>query len=287
MLQQLKRADEFTERDVGPLDVIRWFWRHKIALFLCTFLAAAATAGYSLTLARTYHAVVTLRLVTPPENQQTLNSALGGLGGLAGQFFGANLATNDTAVTLAYLRSPSFAREFIEANNLMPELYPTRWDAAQNRWIGEPPLLNQAASGFLNRITTEQDAEGLVDLEVVWSSPQRAREIAELLIARINQLRRDQALEKAKGNFDYLTQRLAREPVQEMRATIANMASRELTLLMLAQGPSNYALEEIGSVFAPEIPVGPRRRLMTMVGAVVGFSLCVIFLLLRQAVTKP
>ena len=287
MLQQLKRVDEFTERDFGPVDVIRWFWRHKIALFLCTFLAGATTAGYSLTLPRSYQAVAMLRLVTPPETQSPLNSALGGLGGLAGQFLGANMPTDDTAVTLAYLRSPSFAREFIEANNLMPELYPTQWDAAQNRWIEAPPLLDRGASRFLTRVTTEQDAEGLVRLAVVWSSPERAREIAEMLIARINQLRRDQALEKAKGNFDYLTQRLAREPVQEMRATIANMASRELTLLMLAQGPSNYALEEIGSVFSPDVPFGPRRRVMTMVGAVVGFCLCAIFLLLRQAVKKP
>jgi hypothetical protein len=72
-----------------------------------------------------------------------------------------------------------------------------------------------------------------------------------------------------------------------MRTTIANMASHELTMLMLAQGPSKYALEEVGPIFAPEIPVGPRRRIMTMVGAVVGFSLCAIFLLLRQALRKP
>jgi LPS O-antigen subunit length determinant protein (WzzB/FepE family) len=261
-------------------------YRHKIALFIWTFLAAAATAGYSLTIPRSYQAVATLRLVTPVENQSTLNSALGSLGGL-GSLFGANLPTDDTAVTLAYFRSPSFARSFVEDNNLLPELYPTRWDGAQNRWIREPPSLDRAAAGFLNRVRTERDPEGLVKLEVVWNSPPRAREIAEQLIERINQLRRDQALEKAKGNFDYLTQRMAKEPVQEMRNTIANMASRELTLLMLAEGPSHYALEEIGAVFAPEIPFSPRRRTMTMVGALAGFCLCAIFLLLRQALRKP
>ena len=286
MLQQLKRTEE-DDREFGPVAVIRWFWRHKIALILCTAIAGGATAGYSLTLARTYRAVATLRLVTPAENQSTLNSALGSLGGLAGSFFGANLPTDDTAVTLAYLRSPSFARSFVEENNMLPELYPTRWDAAGNSWIGEPPSLDQATSTFLGRIRTERDAEGLVRLEVIWSSPQRAREIAEQLIARVNQVRRDQALEKAKGNFDYLMQRIGKEPVQEMRDTIANMASRELTLLMLAQGPSNYALEEIGNVFSPEVPFGPRRRLMTMVGAVVGFCASAIFLLLLQAVRKP
>ena len=227
-----------------------------------------------------------MRLVTPPETQSTLSTAMGGLGGLAGPFLGMNVNADDTAVTLAYLRSQAFARSFIEEKGLLPELYPDRWDAAQKQWIGEPPTLDRATRSFVNRLRVEQDTEGLVELEVIWSNAPRAQEIAEQLIARVNEVRREQALERAKGNFDYLTERLRREPVQEMRTTIANMASRELTLLMVAQGPSDYALEQIGPIFAPDIPVAPRRRVMTMIGAVIGFSLCVIVLLLRQALRK-
>ncbi|HUQ70492.1 MAG TPA: hypothetical protein VM165_13255 [Planctomycetaceae bacterium] len=286
MLQQLARPSD-RDGDVGPAAVLHWLWRHKIILFICTFIPAALTAGYSLTLARSYHAIAMLRLVTPPENQSTLSgSGLGTLGGLAGSLLAGNLPTDDAAVTLAYLRSPSFARSFVEETGLMRELFATRWDAAQNNWIGEPPSLNGAAASFLGRITITQDNDRLVRLEVVWSSPQRAQEIAEQLIARVNEIRRQEALARAKRNFDYLTERLRREPVQEMRSTIANMASRELTLLMLAEGPRNYALEGIGPVFAPEVPVGPRRRVMTMVAAVVGFCASAVLLLLRQALQK-
>jgi uncharacterized protein involved in exopolysaccharide biosynthesis len=288
MLQQLPRSSDRDVRDFGPADVIRWLLRHKIALFICLFLAGAITAGYSLTIPRSYHAVAMLRLVTPAENQSPLaGSGLASLGGIAGTLLGTNLPTDDTAVTLAYLRSNSFARSFVEEAGLLRELYADQWDAVRNSWIGEPPSLNRAATSFLSHIEVTQDNEGLVTLEVIWSSPERAREIAELLIARVNQIRREEALKRAKGNFDYLTNRLQREPVQEMRTTIANMASRELTLLMLAEGPGSYALEGIGPVFAPETPVGPRRRLMTIVGAIAGFCGCVIFLLLRQALRAP
>jgi uncharacterized protein involved in exopolysaccharide biosynthesis len=187
MLQQL-RVSERDERDFGPAEVIRWLYRHKIALFLSAFIAAAATAAYSLTIPRTYHAVAVLRLVTPAEAQSGLTTALGGLGGLAGSFLGATLPTDDTAVTLAYLRSRGFARSFIEEAALLPELYPTRWDATQNQWIGEPPSLDRATGSFMGRMRVQQDPEGLVTLDVTWSSAQRAQAIAEQLIVRVNQV---------------------------------------------------------------------------------------------------
>jgi LPS O-antigen subunit length determinant protein (WzzB/FepE family) len=278
LLSDLRREEETTQPDV-----LLWLYRSKIALFASTLVATAVAAAISFALPDTYHAVALLRPVIPAESQ-SFNPAGAALGGLAGTLLGANLHADEAAVSLAYLRSGAFARSFIEENMLLPELYPTEWDPANHRWLKGAPSLDRATALFLNRLSIVQDRDGLVTLEVTWSNAERAQVIATGLVARINQTRREQALAKAKSNFDYVSDRLQREPVQEIRATLAGLAGSELTRIMIAQGPSEYALETIGAVYAPEIPVGPRRLVIAVAGGIFGFIAGVVILILWQVV---
>lgn len=288
MTQDSIAANEAMGQQVRPVDVMRWFYRYKWFLLACAVGMGTVAALYSLTLARTYQASALLRPVVAPNiapSGSSLGGALGGaLGGLAGAVLGpGQMVASDATVTVTYMKSMDFARAFLQHENLLPEFYPGRWDAAHKTWKGPPPPLDDAARNFLARITVEQQVDGLVKLDVLWGRPREAVAIAQKLIAQVNQWRQEQALRRSSRNLGYLENRLRAEPVQEMRLTIANLASTELTRIMLAQGPGDYALETVSPPYAPEYAFAPQRKLYALVGAVFGFAAGAMFLLIRQA----
>lgn len=270
----------------APAAVARWLYRHKWFLLAITFVVAAIAAGISLTIPRSYHAVAELRPIVTDLGESPFGSGpAGSLGGLAGAVLGGGkAATDDTAVTLAMMTSLQFDRQFVIDHNLMPELFPERWDEGKRQWKDKPPRLDDAAQALKDRIKIDQDpATGIVNIEVIWKTAERAVQIEQAFINAVNKARSRQVLSHATRNLDYLERSLAQEPIQEMRTTIANLASRELTRKMLAQGMSDYALEVVNQPYGPIYPVAPRRTVITLVGALIGFIVGVLFLLVRRS----
>jgi uncharacterized protein involved in exopolysaccharide biosynthesis len=280
-----RQVDEGPDEAFGPFLVARWLYRQKWFLLATTFGAAIVAAGISLTIPRSYHAIAELRPIVTDLGESPFGAgSAGGLGGLASAVLGGGkAATDDTAVTLAMMTSLQFDRRFVTEHNLMPELFPDRWDSGSRSWKGVPPRLDDAAQALKDRIKIDQDpATGIIDMEVIWQSPERAVQIAQAFIDAVNKARGQQVLAHATRNLDYLEQSLAKEPIQEMRNTIANLASRELTRKMLAQSMSDYALEVVNPPYGPIYPVAPRRTVITLVGALIGFVVGVLFRLVRS-----
>jgi LPS O-antigen subunit length determinant protein (WzzB/FepE family) len=87
--------------------------------------------------------------------------------------------------------------------------------------------------------------------------------------------------------LDYLEKRLQQETTAEMRMTTANLAGRQLAQIMLSQGPGDYAVEIVASPYASQFPVAPPRKLIAIMGAIIGFVGSALFLLVLQAWKKP
>jgi LPS O-antigen subunit length determinant protein (WzzB/FepE family) len=83
--------------------------------------------------------------------------------------------------------------------------------------------------------------------------------------------------------LDYLEKRLRQETTVEMRMTTANLAGRQLAQIMLTQGPGEYAIEVVAPPYASQFPVAPPRKLITVMGAVIGFVGAALYLLATQA----
>lgn len=273
-------------QELRPVDVLRWLYRHKIAFGVATICAAVVAALVSLMIPRSYQAVTVLRPVITDSTTSSAANAFGGaLGGIASAVLrGGHPIADDASVTLAYMQSMDFVRYFITSENLLPEFYPDKWDADKKAWIGPPPSLDKAAERFRNNVVTvEQNPNGLVELRVTWSHSEKAQQLAERFIARINEKRRERALYQATANLDYLNRRLQRETVFEMRTVLSDLAGKEVRRIMLAEGPAEFALETVSPPYASPYPVAPARKLITLVGAIFGFAVTALFLLLRQA----
>lgn len=273
-------------RDFRPIDVLLWFYRHKVYLGICTIVGAILAAGSALIIPKDYHATSILRLNEIISDGNILGAGIAGSSNsleIIRDVIGGGKRGNETAVTLAYMKSPGFARSFIETYDLLPDLYPKLWDAPRKVWKEPPPSLDHAVGTFRRRVLLNDLDDGLLQLEVVWSSSDRALSIANLLLKSINDVRKRKIISKSIAHLEYLESRIKREPIQEMRTTIAALASNELTKIMLAQGSEEFALQVVDPPYAPEQPIWPRPRLFALLGAIFGFVVSALLLRLIQS----
>lgn len=268
--------------DLRLIDVLTWTSQRKLPLFLFTFLSSLIAGIVSFMLPPVYHATAILQPVSQAgETGASLNR--GNLSNLAGVVLGGSQAVDNTTVTMAYMRSNKVIRDFIEREGLLQHFFPQQWDDAQQKWRDQKPSLGTAVKIFNKRVVVTEGKDGLITLTVKWDDPLVAQKISEKFIARINQLRRDEALKTGEQNLVYLYARIKQEPLQELRGTISELVGKEMRTQMQAQGPNDYALKVIDPPFAPEFKSSPKEILNIILGAVFGLAFGVIALLIRQS----
>jgi len=268
----------------SPKEILLWFFAHWKALLASTFAAAILAAGISLLIPRSYQASAILRSITVDDSGALLQGSLGNSfgGSVASSLLGGPRQADDASVTMALMQSPEFLKSFIARFNLANELLPGGSGGAPS------PKREESIMGNLrNRIAINQRSDGLISLDLRWSDPVRAEQVERLFIAEVNRKKREQTLSRTKANLDYLEKRLQQETTAEMRVTTANLAGKQLASIMLSQGPGDYAVEVVAPPYASPFPVAPARKLMTIMGAVMGFVGATLFLLALQAWKKP
>jgi len=273
---------------ISPKEILLWFFAHWKTLLASTFAAAILAAGISLLIPRSYQASAILRSIVLDDSGELLQGSFGTSfgGSVASSLLGGPRQADDASVTMAMMQSPEFLQSFIAKFKLANELLPA--DPASSAEENSPsPQREEMLLGVLrNRIVVNQRQDGLIELGLRWSNPTRAEQIERLFIAEVNKKKRDLTLSRTKANLDYLEKRLQQETTAEMRMTTANLAGKQLAQIMLSQGPGDYAVEVIAPPYASQFPVAPARKLITIMGAVIGFVGGVLFLLVLQAWRK-
>ena len=251
---------------------------------------AGISAGISFLMVETYRAEC---LVAPVDQNGTpgggaLRGQLGGLAALAGVELGGSGGKREEAY--ATLASQGFARDYILKHDLIPVLYPERWDSAAGRWRPgkKPPTTEDAVKKFTTdvRVLSEDKKNGLVTLVVEWSSPQLVAQWANGLIEMANQRLRDEAISNANQSIEYLEKELAKTNVVELRQAIYQLIEQQVNNAMVANVQHDYAFHFIDKAVVPESRVSPKRTIMTIVGAVLGLFIGVVVVLMR-AESKP
>jgi LPS O-antigen subunit length determinant protein (WzzB/FepE family) len=261
----------------------RWLYSHKRTLIGASLTGAVTLFAASFLITPSYEATAIVRPIEVAPTDEQNGIAGSAVTGLAGALLGTTQA-DQSAVTLAYFTSTSFISAFIIRENLLPELFPSKWNPQQNAWTGEKPMLEDATRRMKKRFTVTDRSDGLWTLTVDWSTPERAISVAQALIKQVNQDRRAVALTRAKSNLDYMYKRLAHEPIQEMRENTARLATVQLEKIMTAQGPNDFALEIVDAPNASRFRASPNRKLLTAAGGMGGLFLAIFFLLSRRAI---
>jgi len=282
------------EDEIDLLEYWRVIWGKKTLILMVTFVVAALAAAYSLTLPNIYRAEVVLAPVSDEGSKSGgLSAALGGLGGLA-SMAGISLGGGGSVEeNLAVLKSREFLWQFIKDQKLMPLLFVDDWDAAKKTWketdSEDQPSLWDAYRSFtkdgLLSVSKDKDS-GLVTVGVEWPDADLAADWANLLVTRLNEFLRQQAIDRSNGNLEYLKQELPRTHVADMRKALFELISQEQQKAMLANTQKEFAFQVIDKAVAPDRKAKPKRALIVILTVVVTGFLAVIAVLIREGITQ-
>lgn len=269
-------VDEAQEGDRSKplLSVLLGYWG---LIAVCVALAASAAILYSMLTPKWYRA----QTLIAPVPQDTGSSALGALGGevgglasLVGIDIGA--ADNQEKEALARMTSREFIYGFIESRNLLPVLFPGKWDAKSNSWRdpSKAPSVEDGYRLFVERILTvsEDRRTELIKVAVDWTSPELARAWANELVAHLNADLRAVARTESARNLEFLNRELETASIVDLRQVINRLVEAEIRKQMLVNVRQEYAFKVIDPAYVPEshAVVRPRIAMLAAAAAALG-----------------
>jgi uncharacterized protein involved in exopolysaccharide biosynthesis len=252
---------------------VMWQGRWIIASItaLCTFAALA----YALLATEWWRA----EAVLAPADDKPMPAVAGQLGGLAA-LAGINIGGAGSSVdAIAVLRSRELAREFIEANDLLPVLFAKDWDPERKTWRSDNPRRQRDFRDGVKKFHKEvlrvsQDRQTkIVTVSVDWKDPEMAARWANDFVTRANERMRRRAVQRAGTNLEYLKVELAKTDVVVLQESIGRMMENEMQTLMLARGNEEYAFRVLDKPAVPKFRIRPKRLFVVVLGLLLGTML--------------
>jgi len=290
----LLSPQSYSDDEIDLLEYWRIIWGKRKLILSVTFAAAVLAAGISLLMPNIYRAEILLAPVSSDDGKGGgLSSALGGLGGLA-SLAGISLGGGGSVEeNLAVLRSREFLWKFIKDQKLMPILYEDDWDAEKKAWKESDPdsqpslwdVYRTFTKGGLMSVSADKKS-GLVTVGIEWKDPELAAEWGNMLVIRLNEFLRQQAINRSQGNLQYLNRELSRTHVADIRLALFELISQEQKKAMLANTQKEFAFQIIDKAVAPDKKAKPKRALIVILSALVAGFLIVIFVFVREGLRK-
>ena len=307
-----ENVKEISLRDIIRVGIRRW--RVILASAGCAFALALVYA----ILARPYYtASVTVQL----RSGSSPLGSLGSLGEMAGHLsslsslVGVHLGNTESKQQnyMAVLHSRGLALRFIAQYDLMPALFPRRWNAAAHRWRSlhlsalsrlkldisravarmsgdqgwRPPDSQPTAWDALNafdriRSIETNRASGMVKVRFTLQNPQEAAQWANEYVALANEEIRDRVVAEAKRALGYLNEQAQSTNIAELRMAISDLVQQRLEQIVAAKSRPDYAFQVIDSAMVPQFRSSPKRLLIIVVVTIIGGAGGPIYVLIEE-----
>jgi uncharacterized protein involved in exopolysaccharide biosynthesis len=278
------------QRPLTIVDVAGVLWAAKGLIIVVTLLCAIGATIYAFVAPQWWRADVLLK-PTDAKQMNGLLSQLGSLGGIA-SLAGLNLNDNRTSESIATLKSRELIGGFIQDQNLLPLLFPRKWDAQAKRWKSndpdEQPDVRDGVKYFNDHVFNVQEDKknSLVTVQVDWRDPKLASQWANLLVDRVNEIMRGRALEQSEYNVEYLKQELTSSSVVVMQQSIGRVLESELQKLLLAKEDKEYAFKILDHAEVPRRRYWPKRALVVAGAGMLGLIGAGFFAVYRHSLRR-
>lgn len=273
-------------------------WADKWLIIGITAVFALGSIMYALSLPEIYRSEA---LLASAEVRQPSNPLLSQLGAAAG-FAGINVGNESSSridTAIATLQSREFIRHFIANHNLAPVLLASNWDNSERRsvidpaiydtqtqsWNGQAPTELEGFDAFRALLSIAQNQQnGLVTVAVEWSDPSQAKQWIDWLVQDINAVFKQQDQREATEAIDYLQQQLETTQLVEMQRVFYQLIESQTRTVMLADVREEYVFRVVDPAFVPEQKIRPRKSVICIVGTLLGVTLAIALIFLRNAI---
>lgn len=267
-------------------NLLEVLWEGRRLIVATTALAAMIAVAHALLATPTYRseALVQPRQESKGAGLGALAAQFGGLADLAGLSLGGG---GDRSVSIATLKSRALIESFIKERDLLPKLYPEKWDGEARSWkSADPrkiPSLWQAYNDFTRDIlrVTEDRKTGLVTVSIEWEQPEEAQAWVTELISRTNAHLKSKAIEEGEKNLAYLEGQTQKIGQVELQRALYGLVETELKKVMIAKGSDEFALKTIDPAAVPKKRLRPKRTQIVVLGTLLGGFLGAGFVLAR------
>jgi uncharacterized protein involved in exopolysaccharide biosynthesis len=265
-----------------------------IRLFLSlTVSGAIAALAISYSFTPVFKADITL---VPSDETLGLdqNSLLGGFSGIASLVgVGGGALGNKESEAIAILRSRGLVWSYMQANELLPILFPKKWDSAAHKWKSDKksyvPTLEDGYRMFDKDIrnVVENRKTNVITLYLTWQDPRLAKQWADGLVDAANDLLRRQQIERSTKNLDYLRTASEKTSIVEVKNSIYKLMESEIKKQMIAMGNKDYAFRVVDPAVVPERKVFPKHSYFAVFGAAAGAVIWFLLVTFRGRGSEP
>lgn len=256
------------------LGFILYMWGRRA--FIIAGMAAGAILGavYGLIAEPVYYSEA---IISPKEPQNAGSGAssfisqLGGLGGVVAAQFGGGNANLDRMEIL--IRSRKMAEGVIQEMDLLPALFPKRWDGGKQAWKpGVQPSLREGVEKLRTKMISVSlnPKKKILTLGLAAHDSVFAARLVGYYLESLNRKIWHDVITEADSNRHYLEQQLARTADPLLREKIQNLMAMEIEKSMLVASRSFDVLE---SPAVPHVRVRPKRKQAVILGAFAGLLL--------------
>ncbi|MFO1409002.1 MAG: Wzz/FepE/Etk N-terminal domain-containing protein [Steroidobacteraceae bacterium] len=264
---------------MSVLDLAREMWRRSRLVGAICAVCVGGAVVWALVMTPVYRSEVVVMPASDGANSDGLgglSSSLGGLAALAGVSLGGG---RQGAESLALLKSRTVLEMLIADQNLLPQLFANKWDAAHKQWrVGvKQPTIGQAVEVLRLRVyqVREDIKSGLVTIRVDWTDREAAARWANRLVEIANEEARRRTIQDASNALAELNEQLKGAESVELRTALSRLMEAQLRAKTLAQVRREYAFAVIDKAIPsePNRRVRPARTLMVVLSAIFGLVL--------------
>jgi capsular polysaccharide biosynthesis protein len=302
------------EIDLGALwsGLIKRKWLIFITTIFTTVLAIAA----SLQITPMYESTVKLVPVSTEGGASSLMAKYGDLASLAGIALPSSGGVSVSKEAVEVLLSKRFLADFIQEKQLKKILFYHQWDEKNQKWIkSEPSIIDRVKDMLLNSSgkskvdmqnlynktlqpgeptiysavnfftsnvisVNEYPKSGFYSLRISWVNPVQARDWANELVKRVDDELRQEAMEEAEANIQFMNQKLAEIELHDIRTIALKSIEENMKKVAFAQAQKDYVFKVIDPAIAAEKPYSPRRTMMAVLGFLFGLVISVMIALI-------
>ncbi len=270
--------------DIRLVEVLQMAWKSKFRIAAFSLATALLGAGYAIWLPPMFRAEA---IIAPKEGAKVsgasamLSQLGGGLGGMMAAQLGIGGGNLDWIEVM--LKGKELAKTVIEKENLLPVLFPKKWDTGKREWKrggGAAPDLDDGVEALLmNNLKLKKDAKrNLLTFGIEISDSVLSARLVGTYLSELNEKMKSEVQKESDVNRKYLEEQFNKTMDPWLQRKIQELIYNEIERAMVMNAQSFQILEQ------PAVPnkrSKPNRKMIVLASMMMGLFFGTFAVVLR------